>query len=121
MSSPGATHHSSLARRTSFASSPATGTELQQPHLGRDIPVTGIQLANLIPHGFPPALDADPADSPPHGGAEAPWSPRQAGADCRPRAAALSRLAARYPRPQPADDGTREDNGERLCSQRGRT
>jgi len=26
--------------------------QLQQPHLGRDIPVIGIQLANLIPHGF---------------------------------------------------------------------
>jgi hypothetical protein len=38
--------------------------QLQQPHLGRDIPVMGIQLANLIPHGLPPVLDADPADSP---------------------------------------------------------
>jgi hypothetical protein len=72
--------------------------QLQQPHLGRDIPVMGIQLANLIPHGLPPVLDADPADSPPLGDAEAAW-PRHTPARTAVPASVLSRLAAHQPCP----------------------
>jgi hypothetical protein len=53
--------------------------QLQQPHLGGDIPVMSTQLADLFPHGFPPVLDADPPDSPLHAGHRILRSLRHAG------------------------------------------